>query len=74
MIRSFRLRLTLWYLGFFSLLFLLFGVFVYGRLAAGLERRVDETLSVQARTAATLFADEYLEQHGDAARGGGDRG
>jgi heavy metal sensor kinase len=68
MIRSFRLRLTLWYLGFFSLLTLLFGVFVYGRLAAGLERRVDETLSSQARTAATLFADELQEQHGDAAR------
>jgi heavy metal sensor kinase len=67
-IRSFRLRLTLWYLGFFSLLTLLFGVFVYGRLAAGLERRVDETLASQARTAATLFADEYQEQHGDAAR------
>ncbi len=68
MIRSFRLRLTLWYLGFFSLLTLLFGLFFYGRLAVGLERRVDESLSNQVRTAATLFADEYQEQHGDAAR------
>jgi heavy metal sensor kinase len=67
-IRSFHLRLTLWYLGFFSLLALLFGAFLYGRLAAGLERRVDESLSSQVRTAATLFADEYQEQHGDAAR------
>jgi heavy metal sensor kinase len=66
MIRSFRVRLTLWYLGFFSLLFLLFGIFLYGRLAAGLERRVDETAAGQARTAATLFADEYKEQNGDA--------
>ena len=68
MIRSFRLRLTLWYLGFFSLLTLLFGAFLYGRLALGLEHRLDETLLSQARTAATLFADEYQEQHGDAAR------
>lgn len=68
MIRSFRLRLTLWYLAFFSLLTLLFGLFFYGRLAAGLERRVDEALAGQARTAATLFTDEYKEQNGDAGR------
>jgi heavy metal sensor kinase len=61
-----RLRLTLGYLGFFSLLFLLFGVFLYGRLAAGLQHRMDDTLAAQARTAATLFADEYQEQDGDA--------
>ena len=66
MIRGLRLRLTLWYLGFFSLLFLLFGVFLYGRLAAGLLHRVDDTVTGQARTAATLFADEYQEQFGDA--------
>ena len=68
MIRSFRLRLTFWYLGFFSLLFLLFGMFLYSRLAAGLNRRLDETLLSQARTAGTLFADEYQEQNGHAAR------
>ena len=33
MIRSFRLRLTLWYLAFFSLLFLLFSLFLNGVLA-----------------------------------------
>jgi heavy metal sensor kinase len=68
MIRSFRVRLTLWYVGFFSLLLLLFGVFLYGRLAAGLQHRVDDTLIDQARTAATLFADEYREQNGDAEK------
>jgi heavy metal sensor kinase len=68
MIRGLRLRLTLWYLGFFSLLFLLFGVFLYGRLAAGLLHRVDDTVTGQARTAATLFADEYQEQFGDARK------
>jgi len=67
-IRSFRLRLTLWYLGFFSLLFGLFGAFLYGRLATDLERRLDETLLGQARTAATLFADEVPEQGGNAGR------
>ena len=68
MIRGLRLRLTLWYLGFFSLLFLLFGLFLYGRLAAGLQHRVDDTVTDQARTAATLFADEYREQFGDALK------
>jgi heavy metal sensor kinase len=68
MIRGLRLRLTLWYLGFFSLLFLLFGVFLYGRLAAGLLHRIDDTVTGQARTAATLFADEYQEQFGDARK------
>ncbi len=68
MIRGLRLRLTLWHLGFFSLLFLLFGVFLYGRLAAGLLHRVDDTVTGQARTAATLFADEYQEQFGDARK------
>ena len=68
MIRSFRWRLTLWYLGFFSLLFLLFGIFLYSRLAANLEQRVDDELIAQARTAATLFADEISEQNGDAQK------
>jgi heavy metal sensor kinase len=68
MIRSFRLRLTLWYLGFFGLLFLLFAIFLYGRLAAGLQTRLDDTLARQARVASTLFADEYQEQNGDAAK------
>jgi heavy metal sensor kinase len=68
MIRSFRLRLTLWYLGFFSLLFALFGLFLYGRLASGLRDRVDDAVAAQARTAGSLFADEIKEQNGDVKR------
>ena len=68
MIRSFRWRLTLWYLGFFSLLFVLFGLFLYGRLSGNLKRRLDDELMAQARTAATLFADEIPEQGGKVDR------
>jgi two-component system OmpR family sensor kinase len=65
MIRTFRSRLTLWYLAFFSLLFLLFSLFLHGMLASDLERRLDESLSVEANTAAALLADEYGEMKGD---------
>jgi heavy metal sensor kinase len=68
MIRSFRLRLTLWYLGFFSLLFVLFGLFLYGRLSSNLQQRLDDELTAQARTAATLFADEIDEQNGNVEK------
>jgi heavy metal sensor kinase len=65
MIKSFRSRLTLWYLAFFSLLFLLFGLFLHSVLARALERRLDEALSVEANTAAALLADEFVEMKGD---------
>jgi len=68
MIRSFRWRLTLWYLGFFSLLFVLFGLFLYGRLSSNLKTRLDDELISQAHTAAGLFADELKEQNGDAGK------
>ena len=68
MIRSFRWRLTLWYLGFFSLLFVLFGFFLYGRLSSNLRQRLDDELKAQARTAAALFADEIPEQSGDVRK------
>jgi heavy metal sensor kinase len=64
-IKSFRSRLTLWYLAFFSLLFLLFSLFLYGMLSRALERRLDESLSVEANTAAALFEDEFVEMKGD---------
>ena len=67
MIKSLRARLTLWYLAFFSLLFLLFSLFLNGVLARALERRLDESLSVEANTAAALLADEFVEMKGDAA-------
>jgi len=67
MIRSFRFRLTLWYLAFFSLLFLLFSLFLNSVLARALENRLDESLSVEANTAAALLADEFVEMKGDPA-------
>jgi heavy metal sensor kinase len=68
MIRSFRSRLTLWYLAFFSLLFLLFSLFLHSVLARALENRLDESLSVEANTAAALLADEFVEMKGDPER------
>lgn len=64
--RSLRLRLTAWYLAFFSLLFLVLCLALYGMLARSLERRLDETLASQAGTAAALLAEELEEMHGDA--------
>jgi hypothetical protein len=58
MIRSFRLQLTSWYLLLFAVLFVGFSLFLYGLLARGPYKRLDETLSSQARTAASLFQDE----------------
>ena len=49
--RTLRFRLTAWYLAFFSLLFVGFGIFLYHVLASSLERRLDETLISQASTA-----------------------
>src|SRR5580658_3971374 len=65
MIRSFRARLTLWYLALFSLLFLIFSWFLHGVLWRGLERRLGESLTVEANTAAAMLADEFVEEHGD---------
>jgi len=67
MIRTLRARLTVWYLVFFSLLLLAFSVFLHNLVARTLERRLDESLSVQAGTAAALLADEFQEMKGDAA-------
>ena len=46
MINSFRFRLTLWYLLFFSVLFGLFSLLLHGVLARSLEHRLDEALAV----------------------------
>ena len=64
-IRSFRLRLTAWYLLLFSLLFVAFSVFLYGVLSKGLRERVDETLLSEAGTAAGMYEDELSETNGD---------
>ncbi len=66
MLRSLRARLTALYLGLFSLLFLLFSVFLYGELSQSLLARLDRTLASEADTAAGLFPDEYQEMKGDA--------
>jgi heavy metal sensor kinase len=66
MIKSFRLQLTAWYLLLFAALFVGFSLFLYGLLARGLHKRLDEFLSSQARTASGLFQDELGEHNGDA--------
>ena len=55
MVNSLRLRLTVWYLALFSLLFILFSVFLYGVLSRSLYARFDDTLRSEANTAAFLF-------------------
>src|ERR1035441_6904582 len=72
MIKSFRSRLTLWYLAFFSLLFLLFSLFLHSVLARALEHRLDEALSVEANTAAALLAYEFVEMKGDPLAASGE--
>ena len=65
MINSFRFRLTLWYLLFFSLLLVLFSLFLYGVLSHALERRLDEALAVEANTTAAMLQDEFEEMKGN---------
>src|ERR1035441_6715640 len=65
MINSFRVRLTAWYLAFFSLLFVLFSLFLYGVLSNALRDRLDESLRAEIDTAAAMFADELEEAKGD---------
>jgi len=66
LIRSFRAQLTALYLAFFSLLFVLFSVFLYSELSRSLTARLDDTLASEAETAAVLFPDEIQEMNGDA--------
>jgi heavy metal sensor kinase len=68
MIRSLRLRLAAWYLAYFSLLFLLFSVFLYGMLARALQNRLDQTLAAEAEVTGGLLADELVEMRGDIAK------
>jgi heavy metal sensor kinase len=63
---SLRVRITAWYVAFFSVLFVLFGVFLYQVLSRSLIGRLDEELRSQADTAAALFDDEMEEMRGDA--------
>ena len=67
LIRSFRAQLTALYLAFFSLLFVLFSIFLYSELSRSLIARLDDTLASEADTAAVLFPDELQEMKGDSA-------
>src|ERR1019366_3692476 len=64
--RSFRAQLTALDLAFFSLLFILFSIFLYSELSRSLTARLEDTLASQAETAAVLFPDELQEMKGDA--------
>lgn len=65
--KSLRVQLATWYLAFFSALFLLLCVLLYGALSGSMQRRLDETLASQASTAAKLLEEELEEMHGDGA-------
>lgn len=65
MIKTFRLRLTLWYLGCFALLFSVLTAGLYGVLSRAMTGRLDESLVSQAATAAALLQDEMEETHND---------
>ncbi len=66
MFKSLRARLTALYLVLFSLLFILFSLFLYGELSRSLLSRLDQTLASEVDTAAFLFPDEFQEMKGDA--------
>ena len=55
MIRSFRFRLTLWYVALFSLLFVVFSVFLHSLLSKNLRTRLDQSLNSEANTASALL-------------------
>jgi len=65
MIRSFRFRLTLWYVALFSLLFVGFGIFLHGLLSKDLRTRLDQSLTSEANTTSALLEDELVEEKGD---------
>ena len=65
MIRSFRFRLTLWYVALFSLLFVVFSIFLHGLLSKDLRTRLDQSLTSEANTASALLEDELVEEKGD---------
>ena len=74
MIRSLRLRLTVWYVAFFSVLFLVFSLFLYGVLARSLQARLDQALTSEVEVTAGLLADELEEMQGDVGKGLGGGG
>ena len=67
MIKSFRLYLTAWYLALFTVLFTLFGLFLYEVLERALYQRLHEKLLSAVNTSSGLFRSEMGEMKGDAA-------
>lgn len=67
MIKSFRLRLTAWYLIFFTSVFVLFSIYLNNVLAQALYKRLDDSLATQANIAMGLFGQEMAEAQGDLA-------
>jgi hypothetical protein len=65
MIRSFRFQLTVWYVALFSLLFVVFSIFLYSLLSKDLRTRLDQSLTSEANTTSALFEDELVEEKGD---------
>jgi len=65
---TFRFRITLWYVLFFAVLFVLFSLFLQAALGHVLEHRLDETLAVESNTTAAMLLDEMDEMKGDMAK------
>ena len=65
MIRSFRFQLTVWYVALFSLLFVVFSIFLHGLLSKDLRARLDQSLTSEANTTSALLEDELVEEKGD---------
>lgn len=69
MVKSVRVRLTLWYLLLFGLLLLCFSAYVYLVLSQTLYQRFDQSLSRAAHAVAGEFRSEEAESEGGAASG-----
>jgi heavy metal sensor kinase len=67
MIKSFRVQITLWYLGLISVLIVFFSFLVYGILSRALESRLDEQLFTEVNSATNVFITEMEEHQGDAS-------
>ena len=67
MIRSVRVRLTLWYVAVFGLLLVAFSAFVYGVLAKSLYARLDQSVTETADLVVGEFKSEIEENGGDIA-------
>lgn len=58
-----RIRLTLWYVGVLALSLIAFALLIYYTVAAGFQKRQDESLRSTAQTVASAYVEEFEEQH-----------